>query len=53
VVGEVTSGGFSPCLSRGVGLCRIDQHLAQAGQAITLVQGSVQIPAVIQAPPFV
>jgi aminomethyltransferase len=53
VVGEVTSGGFSPCLSRGIGLCRIDQHLAQAGQPITLVQEKVQIPAVIQAPPFV
>ena len=35
-VGEVTSGAFSPCLKRGMGLCYIEKEFVTEGREITL-----------------
>jgi len=51
--GRVTSGAFSPCLKRGIGLCYIDKNLVQEGQEIILANGAVEIQAEIKNPPFV
>jgi len=52
VVGEVTSGAFSPCLKRGIGLCRVEKEFAAAGTRITLSDGKVEIPAAIENIPL-
>jgi len=39
VVGEVTSGAFSPSLNQGIGYCYIDVDLAKPGQEIVLTDG--------------
>lgn len=51
--GEVTSGAFSPCLKKGIGLCYIDKKLAVEGQEIAITDGKVEIKAQIKKPPFV
>jgi aminomethyltransferase len=48
IVGEVTSGAFSPCLKRGLGLCRVEAGLAKDGQPVLLRQDKVEIPALIR-----
>lgn len=53
VAGVVTSGAFSPSLSRGIGLCRIPPELAREGQEITLAHGETLISARVKFPPFV
>ncbi len=50
-VGHVTSGGFSPCLTRGIGMAYIDQRFALSGQNIVLKQGALEIQATIQDVP--
>lgn len=51
--GEVTSGVFSPCLKKGIGLCYIDRKLAIEGREITITDGRVEIRARIKKPPFI
>lgn len=51
-VGEVTSGAFSPCLKKGIGLCYIDSHLAVAGTGIVLTDGRVEIEARVKSVPL-
>ena len=51
--GRVTSGTFSPCLKKGIGLCYIDREFAVEGREITLTRGGVEIRANIRKPPFV
>ena len=49
--GEVTSGAFSPCLKRGIGLCYLDRRDARSGQAITLKKEKSEIAATVQSVP--
>lgn len=51
--GRVTSGGFSPCLSRGIGMCAVEPALARAGTPIVLSNGQIEIKGEIKPPPFV
>lgn len=51
--GIVTSGVFSPCLKKSVGLCYLDKSLAVLGNTIVLTDGKVEINAVISKPPFI
>ena len=52
-VGIVTSGAFSPCLKRGIGLCYVDKDIAVEGKDIVLINGKVEINAKIKKPPFI
>ena len=52
-VGIVTSGAFSPCLKRGIGLCYVDKDMAVEGKDIVLINGKVEINAKIKKPPFI
>ncbi len=47
-VGEVTSGAFSPCLKRGIGLCYIDKNLTGDGGEVLLTDGKTEIKATIK-----
>ena len=51
-IGIVTSGGFSPCLKKGIGLCYIDKKLAEDGQEVILTDGKVNIKAILKNPPI-
>lgn len=51
--GRVTSGAFSPCLKKAVGLCYIDRRFSGPGTEIELSEdGRVKIPARISETPF-
>jgi len=52
-IGRVTSGVFSPCLKRGIGLCYIDKKLAVEDKEIVFTDGRVSIKANIKKPPFI
>lgn len=52
-VGTVTSGVFSPCLKKGIGLFYINRELASVGQEVVLSDGKIEIKAVVARPPFV
>ncbi|MFH1395223.1 MAG: glycine cleavage system aminomethyltransferase GcvT [Candidatus Omnitrophota bacterium] len=43
VVGEVTSGSFSPCLKKGIGLCYIEKAFADEGTPVILTDGKIAI----------
>jgi len=51
-IGEVTSGAFSPCLKRGMGLCYIDSGSAKEGTGVTLTDGKVEVAARVAAIPL-
>lgn len=51
--GQVSSGAFSPCLTRGVGMCFIEPPATCAGTAIVLSNGPIEIKGEIKPPPFV
>jgi len=53
ISGVVTSGVFSPCLKKGIGLCYIDKKIPVEGQDVILTDGRVEIEAVTKKPPFV
>ncbi len=44
-VGEVTSGAFSPCLKKGIGLCYIEKEFVGEGREILLGDGKIEIRA--------
>ena len=46
--GEVTSGAFSPCLEKGIGLGYIKKDLIREGKEIILSDGKVEIKAFIK-----
>jgi len=51
-IGEVTSGAFSPCLKKGIGLCYIEKEFAARGTQIVLTDGKTEIKASIANTPF-
>lgn len=51
-VGKVTSGGFSPSIQKGIGLCYIDKEYSNAGTEIALSDGKTEINAVITDMPI-
>ena len=50
-VGEVTSGAFSPCLKKGIGLCYLEKDFARSGQEIILTDGKTEIKAQVKSIP--
>ncbi len=52
MIGKVTSGSFSPCLKKAIGLCYVDKGKAKEGNKITLSDGKISIEAVVKKPPF-
>lgn len=51
-VGRVTSGTFSPGLTRGIGMGYVEHAAAAEGRAITLTDGRTEIQGTIRRPPF-
>ena len=51
-IGEVTSGSFSPCLKKGIGLCYIKKDFSGCGTSVVLSDGKVEIKAEIKKPPL-
>ena len=51
-VGEVTSGSFSPCLKKGIGLCYIKKDFSSEGTSIVLSDGKVDIKAEVKKVPL-
>jgi aminomethyltransferase len=50
--GEVTSGSFSPCLERGIGMAYVPSGGAEVGTRIEIdVRGTVH-PALIESKPL-
>jgi aminomethyltransferase len=50
--GEVTSGSFSPCLERGIGMAYVPSGGAEVGARIEIdVRGTVR-PALIESKPL-
>ncbi len=50
-VGEVTSGAFSPCLKKGIGLCYIKREVFAEGKQVLLTDGKIEIKAVLKSIP--
>lgn len=53
VIGEVTSGTFSPSLSKGIGLGYVATEHAKIGTELSIITRGKEVPAVIIKPPFV
>jgi aminomethyltransferase len=51
-IGRVTSGGFSPSLSCGIGLGYVDIAYAKTGEKILIKSGSIEIEATVADSPF-
>ncbi|MDP8259030.1 MAG: glycine cleavage system aminomethyltransferase GcvT [Candidatus Aadella gelida] len=51
-IGKVTSGGFSPSMQKGIGLCYLDAESSNAGTEILLTDGKIEIKAVISDMPI-
>ena len=51
-IGKVTSGGFSPSLSCGIGLGCVMMPYAKAGEGILIKNGQIEIEATITNRPF-
>ena len=52
VVGEVTSGTFSPTLRQGVALALLDRSVTLGDEVVIDVRGR-DVPATVSKPPFV
>jgi aminomethyltransferase len=52
VVGQVTSGTFSPSLQKGIGLGYVAYELANVGTIISILVRGKEIPATIVTVPF-
>jgi len=53
VIGEVTSGTFSPSLSKGIGLGYVATEHAKIGTELSIIIRGKEVPALIIKPPFV
>ncbi|NQT32264.1 MAG: glycine cleavage system aminomethyltransferase GcvT [Candidatus Omnitrophica bacterium] len=51
-IGEVTSGAFSPCLKKGIGLCYLNKEFSVEGKEIILTDGKVEIEAKVKSLPI-
>jgi aminomethyltransferase len=51
-VGTVTSGGFSPCLGRGIGMGYVPASSSKNGSRFSIRGGSADIAATVAARPF-
>jgi aminomethyltransferase len=51
-IGEVTSGAFSPCLKKGIGLCYIEKRFAGEGREVVIGDGKIEIKAFIKNIPI-
>ncbi|MFH1552873.1 MAG: glycine cleavage system aminomethyltransferase GcvT [Candidatus Omnitrophota bacterium] len=49
--GEVTSGAFSPCLKKGIGVCYINKGAASGGREVTLTDGKAALKAFVKSIP--
>jgi aminomethyltransferase len=52
VVGQVTSGTFSPSLQKGIGMGYVSAELANAGTIVSIMIRGREVPATIVALPF-
>ena len=52
IVGQVTSGTFSPSLQKGIGMGYVAFELANAGTTISILVRGKEVPATIVALPF-
>lgn len=52
LVGEVTSGNFSPCLERGIAFAFLRPHVEEGAAAVVDIRGR-PAPATVTTPPFV
>ncbi len=52
VIGEVTSGNFSPLLQKGIGLGYVSPDESRPGSAIVIDIRGKSCPAVVVKPPF-
>ncbi len=52
IIGEVTSGAFSPCLKKGIGLAYMDKTCIIHKNGIILTDGKVEIPAEVSSIPL-
>lgn len=52
-VGVVTSGGFSPCLKKGIGMCYVQPALMKAGTELDVEVRGKMVPIVVTKMPFV
>lgn len=52
ITGEVTSGAFSPCLKRAIGLAYMDKTCVIENNGIILTDGKVRIPAKVSSIPI-
>ena len=50
--GIVTSGAFSPCLKKGIGLCYINRGFAKEGNSVILTDGRIEIEAHLKSVPI-
>ncbi len=53
VVGELTSGSFSPSLNVGIGLCYVSKEHSEVGSRLDIEIRNQNVPAEITKPPFV
>lgn len=49
----MTSGGFSPCLKKGIGMCYVPPALAKAGTELSVSVRGKQQKIVVTKMPFV
>lgn len=50
--GVVTSGAFSPCMKKAIGLCYVDKCSSAEGLGIDLTDGKISIPAKLKKVPL-
>ncbi len=50
--GTVTSGAFSPCLKKAIGLCYVEKDMARDGAKVVLSDGKIHIEAELRKGPF-
>ncbi|MDD5487790.1 MAG: glycine cleavage system aminomethyltransferase GcvT [Candidatus Omnitrophica bacterium] len=51
-LGEVTSGAFSPCMKKGIGMCYVDERFAENGRSVVFKGGNTEIPGKITGLPI-
>jgi len=51
-IGEITSGGYSPMIEKGIGLGFIPKEMAKKGTDISIEIRGKKVPAVLRRPPF-